>query len=547
MKFHFKGRIPCLISRNALLLTGILVLGAVLRFNNITQPLIDNFNWRQASTAMMASNFYHKSWNIFYPEVSWTGPSPGYQGREFQTVSYIAALLYLVAGEHDWIGRSVAVLFGLWGIFALYQLVRRVWDEERALLSAAVMAVLPGSIFIERSFLPDPAMVALVTTSVWMLVAYLQTDRLRFLLLAGVIGAWGVLTKLPGLVVGFAMLYATLTILRRRHWLNRRKIAVMSIVVALALVPVTLYYLWAVHLGRSYPPYHIAGEGNWVWNQGFRQWLGQNYFFGLLTWGFSSWLWTPPVIVLVALGIIFPFCGFSRWERSQNVVSERVTMGSSPKAPWLFHWWLVGMLPCYLIGARELVSNPWNFHIVNPAGAALSGYAIITISSFIAKILRPSGGVLVKKGIITASLIIIAVSGTMRLKRMYYPAAGHDYELGLALRQVSQPHDLVVTMASALGDPIVVYYSQRRGWLFPPPSPSREDFIELPEDDSESIRAFEELRAEGARWLGIVAAQHAKLRQKHPLLLAHFERTSRLYRRDPKWRIYFIIPGDKKN
>jgi hypothetical protein len=101
-------------------------------------------------------------------------------------------------------------------------------------------------------------------------------------------------------------------------------------------------------------------------------------------------------------------------------------------------------------------------------------------------------------------------------------------------------------MASALGDPIVVYYSQRRGWLFPPPSPSR-DIIELPEDDSESIQAFEELRSEGATWLGIVAAQHVKLWQKHPLLLAHFERTSRLYRRDPKWRIYFIIPGDKKN
>ena len=116
MKFHFKGRIPCGISRNALLLTGILVLGAVLRFNNITQPLIDSFNWRQASTAMMASNFYHKSWNIFYPEVSWTATSPGYQGREFQTVGYIAALLYLIAGEHDWIGRSVAVLFGLCGV-----------------------------------------------------------------------------------------------------------------------------------------------------------------------------------------------------------------------------------------------------------------------------------------------------------------------------------------------------------------------------------------------------------------------------------------------
>src|SRR5260370_28640274 len=133
------------------------------------------------------------------------------------------------------------------------------------------MAVLPGSIFIERSFLPDPAMVALVTTSVWMLVGYLQPARLRFLLLAGVIGAWGVLTKLPGLIVGFAMLYATLTILYRRHQLNRRKIAVMSIVAALALIPVTLYYLWALHLGRSYPPYLIAGKGNWLWDQVFRR------------------------------------------------------------------------------------------------------------------------------------------------------------------------------------------------------------------------------------------------------------------------------------
>src|SRR5436190_22775533 len=176
----------------------ILVVAAVLRLGNITQPFIDDKAWREASDAMMAENFYHRSWNIFYPEVNWTGPGPGYQGREFQTVSYIAALVYVFVGEHDWVGRGVAALFGLWGIFALYQLVRRVWNEQRALLSAAVMAVLPSSIFIDRSFLPDPAMVALVTTSVWMLVAYLQTEYLSFLLLAGATGAWGLLTKLPG-------------------------------------------------------------------------------------------------------------------------------------------------------------------------------------------------------------------------------------------------------------------------------------------------------------------------------------------------------------
>jgi len=543
MKFYFEGYRRCLIPRNTLLLAGILVLGAVLRFNYITQPFTDVFSWRQASTAMMASNFYHRSWNIFYPEVNWTGPGPGYQGREFQTVSYIAALVYVFVGEHDWVGRSVATLFGLWGIFALYQLVRRVWNEQRALLSAAVMAVLPSSIFIDRSFLPDPAMVALVTTSVWMLLAYLQTEDLSFLLLAGATGAWGLLTKLPGLIVGFAMIYATLTILHARKRLTLSRLAVISTVAILALLPIIAYYLWALHLGYTYPPYHIAGEGNWLWNHAFTQWLDKKYFLPLLSWHFNYWIWTQPVIIFVALGIIFPFLGFSSRKHSNDLAFGRSAL---VKAPWLFHWWLLGGVPYYVIGAKELMSNGWNFQIINPPAAALASHAIITIASLSAKITPPSIRSFVQATITAASLGTIAVLGTTRLRLLYYPFSEQSYELGVALREASQSRDLVVTMANDLGNPIAIYYSQRRGWPFPPPSPSR-NFIELPADDSESIQMFEQLRLEGAAWLGIVATQQGALRREHPLLLAHFERTSHPYKRDPKWVIYSIIPADKKN
>ena len=79
----------------------------------------------------MADNFYDTNWNIFYPEVSWGGDGPNYQGREFQTVSYLAALLYVIVGQQDWVGRSVAVMFGLWGIFALYQLVLERTERPR--------------------------------------------------------------------------------------------------------------------------------------------------------------------------------------------------------------------------------------------------------------------------------------------------------------------------------------------------------------------------------------------------------------------------------
>ena len=107
-------------------IVAILLVAALLRFNQITQPMTDAFSWRQVSIAMIADNFYHRDGNIFYPEVSWNGTGPSYRGRELQTVSYISALLYSVFGQHDWVGRSVSGLFGLWGIFALYQLVRRV-------------------------------------------------------------------------------------------------------------------------------------------------------------------------------------------------------------------------------------------------------------------------------------------------------------------------------------------------------------------------------------------------------------------------------------
>ena len=105
----------------------------------------------------MAENYYRVNANIFMPQVNWVGPGPSYQGREFQTVTYITALLYRVLGEKDWLGRVVAIAFGLWGIFALYQLIRQVWSEAHGLAGAAVMAVLPGSVIVERSFLPDPA------------------------------------------------------------------------------------------------------------------------------------------------------------------------------------------------------------------------------------------------------------------------------------------------------------------------------------------------------------------------------------------------------
>ncbi|BCL37659.1 glycosyl transferase [Nostoc sp. MS1] len=496
------------------------MVAAILRLQHINQPFDDAFSWRQSSTAMMAENFYRRNWNIFYPEVSWHGPGPSYNGREFQTVSYIAALLYIPFGQQDWISRLIPVIFGLWGIFALYQLVRRVWDEEHALASATMMAILPGSIFIERSFLPDPAMVSLVTTSFWMLVVYVQTERFRYLMLASAIATWGLLTKIPGLIVGIPMLYAVLTILASRRTLNYKKLVIIGLAGVITFLPILVYYLWARHLALSYPPYHFAGSGNWLWHQGLQTWWEHKIFFPLLSQRFRGWMWTLPIIILVVFGLLCKPPG----------------KGDKYKAPWLFHWWLLAGVLYYIIGAKELVDNPWNFHIINPAGAALAGHGIVVITSFASRIFGSPTSLLLA-GLI---ILLIAKVGINSLTYMYLPYANHSYKLGLALRQLSQPSELVITMANDLGDPIPIYYSRRRGWVFPP-AQKDQSWAELPQDDNQSIQLFENLRVEGADWFGVVNNQLQELRQNHLKFLQYIERTCQREQENGEFVIYRIL------
>jgi 4-amino-4-deoxy-L-arabinose transferase-like glycosyltransferase len=232
------------------------------------------------------------------------------------------------------------------------------------------MALFPGAIKLERCFLPDPAMVALVVTSFWMLILYLQTDRRRYLILAAAIGVLGVLTKIPGMIVGLPMVYAAISILKHRRILLAEKVTRLAIVGILTTLPVAAYYLWARHIALSYPPHHFAGEGNWIWDQGLKRWAEQRFFISRL-WGAITALWTLPGIAMLSLGIFLPlFKKVRKRAESKHAIAE-----SSNDAPWLFHWWIAAGAVYYFIGARELIENPSNFHILSPAVAALSAWS----------------------------------------------------------------------------------------------------------------------------------------------------------------------------
>jgi len=459
----------------------IILVGALLRLEHITQPFDDKFSWREASTAMIAQNFYGGHWNILYPEVDWGGPGPNYQGREFQTVTYIAAILYNVFGQHEWVSRCVTVSFGLWGIFALYQLIRRVWDDERALVSAGLMSVLPGAVYIERSFLPDPAMVALAITSLWMLVAYCQTERMHYLVLSALVGCLGILTKLPGIIIGLPAIYAIYAILGRRAVKRQKLFGLLSTAVSVLIV-ISGYYLWARHLSLTYPPYHFAGQHQFISLEKIGDWIRHYYFLPKLMNQIFGWLWTWPFAILALIGLPL--------SPSKVEKGEPGTKG----APWFFHWLGVALVIQYLVEARHLVEDPNNMHLFNPFAAAMAGNAIVTVFRFIQR-----GGVQTPKIIaLIGVIVIVGLVGRQQIKSRYNPSYASSYHIGVAVNKIADPNDLIISFGL---NPCTIYYSKLRGWLFPPTevwhTPLGWDYGEL------DIKALISLWERGAKWLVI--------------------------------------------
>jgi 4-amino-4-deoxy-L-arabinose transferase-like glycosyltransferase len=511
--------------RNSVVLAGILAIAALFRFQDLQQPLIDAFSWREASTAMMADNFMNRSWNIFFPEVSWTGPEPAYQGRELQIVSYVTALLYTVFGWQDWLGRLVAIAFGLWGVFAFHRLLDRVWDTAHAHAGALMLAIMPGAALIDRSFLPDPAMLALVITGAWLYVAYLQEDRRSLLVLAGVITTLGVLAKPPGIAVVIPMTYATFLILRKRELLSLRRLFEILPVALVAGALILAYYRWAIYLGTNYPPYHIAGSG-YLWDKGFSEFWNQSFYFPAAWPVIKNWLITPPILILAGIGLM--------------VSPQGAAEPDQHKAPWFFHVWFLAATLIYFLAAREISTNPWNFHIFSVPVAASAGRGLILLITIGGTHGRLSQGLR-----LAAVLAVVIIGGSNPgLQLMKRPYALPDHQLGAQLSTLSKPGDLVVTATATIGDPIAIYYSRRRGWVFPPGG-GIADWSVLPEDP-QAIEILEGLRAKNAAWFGIAKkARDSKwqmLVDHNKGLIAHLDKTATRVVDDDNVLIYRLSP-----
>ena len=270
----------------------------------------------------------------------------------------ISSCLNQVFGTRDWHGRLVAVLFGLLTTFALYRLAAILRNPREGIAAAGIYALSPGAAMVDRSYLPDPAMVGLLTTALWCLAEGLNTGSKARLTFGAILGILAILAKPAAAITIPAAIYLLVQLPHREGWGPRVQFFGLWLFAAACMAG--SYFAWAIYLGRTYPPFHIAGNWSVPWVSQAAEWFYIHRFFYETVLS----LWTPIILFLAVLGTM-RFIG-----SPPDGVGERV--------PLFFPIWLFCCVLLYLAISAELVDNPWNLHVADPALAAMAGAGLLT-------------------------------------------------------------------------------------------------------------------------------------------------------------------------
>src|SRR5437016_10679682 len=177
------------------LVVALSVLAVTARLLLIYQPYIDHWSWRQSDVAAIARNFYEGGFRFAYPQIDWAGDATGYVGTEFPILPFLAAICYKVAGIHEWIGRSQAVIFFVVSLPFFFLLVREVFDNTAAVWATFFFSFAPLNVFAGRSFMPDVPSLSLAIIGLYFFLRWIRDREWAPLLVAAIVVSLCILIK----------------------------------------------------------------------------------------------------------------------------------------------------------------------------------------------------------------------------------------------------------------------------------------------------------------------------------------------------------------
>ncbi|MDI6757219.1 MAG: glycosyltransferase family 39 protein [Endomicrobiia bacterium] len=257
-------------------LTLILFTAFLLRSRGMFNPLLDAHSWRQTFTATVAYNFYSSDMNILQPRLN---VFPEINEVEFHLYPFTVAVLYKVFGFHEHFGKLVSIFFGLGTIFFIYLMAKRYFSELSASAAALFWTFSPMTIYYNRTFMPESAMLFCSVAGVYFFLKWLDAEEKisHFVASAIFIGS-ALLLKATCLYLFIPMFYAACV----KHGGGVFKKPSLYVYLFLSLTGPFLWYYY------SHRVFQTQVGGSSIWDIGADKWFNKAI---LLSPGFYQRVW----------------------------------------------------------------------------------------------------------------------------------------------------------------------------------------------------------------------------------------------------------------
>jgi 4-amino-4-deoxy-L-arabinose transferase-like glycosyltransferase len=166
------------------------------------------------------------------------------------------ALTFKIMGTSLFSARFVSLAFGVLSVWAVFEYAYRLYGPKQAILSAVLLATMPGFVILCRMALIETMLLFFFSVSLLLFFSWIRTNNEKLLFLSGVTLGLGVIAKYQTIVGGVVMLASWLLMYRKRIGKTVGKFVLLAVVAAAFVVP------WLLVMSQQITPEAL---GRWVY------------------------------------------------------------------------------------------------------------------------------------------------------------------------------------------------------------------------------------------------------------------------------------------
>jgi hypothetical protein len=394
----------------------------VLRLYNITQPPVEKMHsWRQITGVMVARNYLEECNNFFFPRRDWNDGGTGIIGMEFPVLNYLHYLTAELFGYQHWYGRLINLMVTTAGLWFFFRLVRDVTGRRPALFATILLACSLWFVFA-RKIMPDTFSLSITLIGLYYGCQYLWYGGARNALAYGLIGALGVLCKIPALV----LLAGPAPLILKASLPLQRRLVYTGLSLGVAAIVASWYFGWNMYLSATYQTTYNSGVG--------------------LLEGFHDILTHPRKVANSFYFDAMKFSGFALFLGSVGWAMRR------RRTELLWPLGATALLMIGFMGKSGFMFYHHNYYVLTfvPIMALFAGWGAAQVSS------RWLGVVVV---------FVVVAENIINLQHDFHRRPDQDYLLKLETwaNQFSQRGDLIAVNGAQ--NPQQMYFAHREGWV----------------------------------------------------------------------------------